>query len=81
MDTQAELSWTAPDGYFTHEPIFVQNPGTFGEDDGILLVSGFSALTRKGMNLFINIVTCQQGGVSDEPPWLQAAMRHGPSTL
>ncbi len=24
-----------------------------------------------------DIVACQQSGVSDEPPWLQAAARHG----
>ena len=27
------------------------------------------------------IVVCQGGGVSEEPPWLQAATRHGPLTL
>ncbi len=29
----------------------------------------------------IYIVACQRGGVSDEPPWLRAATRHGPGTL
>ncbi len=28
--------------------------------------------------IHIYIVTCQRGGVSDEPPWLRAATRHGP---
>ena len=27
------------------------------------------------------IATCQWGGVSEEPPWLRAAMRHGSLTL
>ncbi len=27
------------------------------------------------------IVACERGGVSKEPPWLRAAMRHGPLTL
>ena len=27
------------------------------------------------------IVACQRGGVSDETPWLRAALRHGPGTL
>ncbi len=29
----------------------------------------------------VNIVVCQLGGVSDEPPWLRAATRHGPGIL
>ncbi len=29
----------------------------------------------------LNIVACQRGGVCKEPPWLQAATRHGPLTL
>ncbi len=29
----------------------------------------------------IYIVACQQGGLSEEPPWLRAATRHGPLTL
>ncbi len=29
----------------------------------------------------LNIVACQRGGVSNEPPLLQAAMRHGPGTI
>ena len=29
----------------------------------------------------IYIVPCQRGGVSEEPPWLRAATRHGPLTL
>ncbi len=28
-----------------------------------------------------HIASCQRGGVSDEPPWLWAATRHGPGTL
>ncbi len=35
----------------------------------------------KGLNSAIYIVACQRGGVSEEPPWLRAATRHGPLTL
>ncbi len=33
------------------------------------------------INLSVNIVVCQRGRVSEEPPWLRVATRHGPVTL
>ncbi len=29
----------------------------------------------------LNIVACQRGGVSNEPPWPRATARHGPGTF
>ncbi len=31
-----------------------------------------------GFNYMYNIVACQRGGVSNKPPWLRIATRHGP---
>ena len=33
------------------------------------------------ISLSVYIVTCQRGGVSDEPPWLRAATDQGPFSL
>ena len=38
-------------------------------------------IIRIDLKCGLYIVACQRGGVSDEPPWLRAATRHGPGTL
>ncbi len=35
----------------------------------------------KNAFFFYIIVACQRGGVSNKPPWLRAATRHGPGIL
>ncbi len=38
-------------------------------------------LNPKQLKVTVYIVAFQRGGVSDQPPWLWAATRHGPGTL
>ncbi len=45
-----------------------------------ILVGNQCAIEFRGGKINQSIV-CQRGGVSNEPPWLRAATRHGPGTL
>ncbi len=42
---------------------------------------GVDDTSPTGKPMFIHIVGCQRGGVSNKPPWLQAATRHRPGIL
>ena len=46
--TGATLEYPLPAGFYGQEPVFLQRPGTSGEDEGVLLVQGLDANQNKG---------------------------------
>ena len=37
-----------PAGFYGQEPVFLQRPGTTGEDEGVVLLQGLDANQNKG---------------------------------
>ena len=49
--TGAILRYPLPLGFYGQEPAFLQRPGTWGEDEGVLLLQGLDANQNKGGSL------------------------------
>ena len=54
VDTGDLIRKPLPDGLFPTEPIFVQRPGSSGEDDGVVIVSGIDGGRQKGFVVVYN---------------------------
>ena len=49
--TGETVEYPLPPGFYGQEPVFLQRPGTSGEDEGVLLVQGLDANQNKGQSL------------------------------
>ena len=60
--TGATLEYPLPAGFYGQEPVFLQRPGTSGEDEGVLLVQGLDANQNKGPSLSHSLCVEQCAG-------------------